>query len=127
MARIGLLHPIDRQNANSIDRQLVKVGVCLSHHSNLILTFQRTKDERRKTNNSTLVFRRSSFVGYWRLFQSARNFSIPLSVSGCFILCSITLKGQVAISAPASAESIIWRGWRIEADSTLVVISGSWR
>ena len=37
---------------------------------------------------------------------------IPASVSGCFIICSITAYGTVAISAPASAHSVTWIGLR---------------
>ncbi len=37
--------------------------------------------------------------------QSLRNLSIPISVRGCVISCSITLKGIVATSAPTRAAS----------------------
>lgn len=38
-------------------------------------------------------------------FQSARNFSIPMSVRGCLTSWSITLNGIVAMCAPAIAAS----------------------
>ena len=40
------------------------------------------------------------------LFQSFINFSIPMSVKGCFSICMITLKGTVAMCAPFFAESV---------------------
>src|SRR5207244_5973549 len=39
----------------------------------------------------------------WRVFQSARNCSRPLSVSGCWTSILNTLKGIVAMSAPTRA------------------------
>ena len=46
-------------------------------------------------------------LNYYFVFsQSARNFLIPASVSGCFVICIITLYGIVAICAPAFATSI---------------------
>ena len=47
--------------------------------------------------------------------QSALKIAIPLSVSGCFVICSSTFSGIVATCAPASADSVTWRGWRIDA------------
>lgn len=53
-------------------------------------------------------------------FQSARNFSIPMSVSGCFTIWSITEKGIVEMCAPASAASRTCRGFRTLATMTSV-------
>ena len=47
--------------------------------------------------------------------QSDLKIAIPLSVSGCFVICSSTLSGIVATCAPASADSVTCRGWRIDA------------
>ena len=53
--------------------------------------------------------------------QSALKISMPRSVSGWWTICLRTLKGIVAMWAPASAASVTWRGWRTEA----VMISAS--
>lgn len=53
--------------------------------------------------------------------QSALNCSMPRSVSGWWTIWRSTLKGIVAMCAPASAASVTWRGWRTEA----VMISAS--
>jgi hypothetical protein len=53
-------------------------------------------------------------------FQSARNFSIPMSVRGCFASWSMTLKGIVAMCAPAMAASTTWSGFRMLATITSV-------
>src|SRR5881394_2259466 len=45
-------------------------------------------------------------------FQSARNWSCPLSVNGCLSSCWKTLYGIVAMSAPMRAASIMWMGCR---------------
>ena len=48
-------------------------------------------------------------------FQSARNVSRPLSVSGCLTRLFRIAGGTVATSAPASAACLTWSGVRIEA------------
>src|SRR5699024_8615708 len=57
------------------------------------------------------------------LFQSAKNFSMPWSVSGWEMSCSITFNGIVAMSAPASAAWITCCGCLIEAAIISVGIS----
>ena len=42
-------------------------------------------------------------TGYFR--ASARNFSSPMSVNGCFIICQSTFGGHVQMSAPIIADS----------------------
>ncbi len=54
------------------------------------------------------------------LSQSARNWTMPLSVSGWWTICWRTLKGIVAMCAPASAAWVMWSGWRIDAARTSV-------
>lgn len=49
---------------------------------------------------------------------------MPASVRGWWIICSSTLKGTVAISAPARAQSVIWMGLRTEAAMISVWMSG---
>ena len=44
-------------------------------------------------------------IYFGTFFQSARNFSIPASVRGCFASWAITQKGIVAMSAPSMAAS----------------------
>ena len=69
-----------------------------------------------------LRFSGSSYPIYFfsNFFQSARNFSIPISVSGCFTSWSITLNGIVAMCAPARAASTTWSGFRTLATITSV-------
>ena len=55
--------------------------------------------------------------------ESFLNFSIPISVNGCFKHCSITLYGTVAISPPAKAHCAICNGLRILAHIISVSIS----
>ena len=55
--------------------------------------------------------------------QSFRNFSSPMSVSGCLNICSMTAAGQVQMSAPMRAASTMWIGPRTEATSTSVLNS----
>jgi len=53
---------------------------------------------------------------YLRVFsQSARNFSMPTSVSGCLASCCITAKGMVQMSAPIKAALSTCMGLRTEA------------
>ncbi len=54
------------------------------------------------------------------LFQSARNFSSPMPVSGWLNRESMTFVGHVQTSAPSRAASTTWIGWRTEATSTSV-------
>src|SRR2546422_3040402 len=61
-----------------------------------------------------------SFSSFSSLFQSARNFSRPRSVNGCFTSLENTSYGMVATSAPAWAASTTCMGWRREAASTNV-------
>jgi hypothetical protein len=42
--------------------------------------------------------------------QSFRNFSSPMSVSGCLNIASITVAGHVQMSAPMRAASTMWMG-----------------
>src|SRR3989304_2123977 len=51
-------------------------------------------------------------------FQSARNRSNPISVSGCLMSCSMTLNGIVQISAPIIAASTTCTGCLTLATST---------
>ncbi len=55
--------------------------------------------------------------------QSFRNFSSPMSVSGCLNSCSMTAAGHVQMSAPRRAASTMWIGPRVEATSTSVLKS----
>ncbi len=57
-------------------------------------------------------------------FQSDRNWSRPLSVSGCSTSLWMVDGGMVATSAPASAQSRTWLEVRNEAASSWVVSSG---
>ena len=52
--------------------------------------------------------------------QSARNFASPISVSGWLKRLSITLGGQVQMSAPIRAASTTWIGPRMLATSSSV-------
>src|SRR5688500_3480952 len=52
--------------------------------------------------------------------QSLRNFSRPMSVSGCLKHCSMTAAGTVTTSAPMRAASTTWIGLRTLATSTSV-------
>ncbi len=61
-----------------------------------------------------------SFYFFSNFFQSDRNLSIPMSVSGCFTSWSITLKGIVEMWAPARAASTTWSGFRTLATITSV-------
>ena len=54
---------------------------------------------------------------------SSKNCAIPLSVRGCFTICSIMAGGIVTISAPISPASITWMGFRILATMIRVSIS----
>ena len=59
----------------------------------------------------------------WAFSQSFRNFSSPMSVSGCLNICSMTAAGHVQMSAPRRAASTMWIGPRVEATSTSVLNS----
>src|SRR2546423_1822048 len=56
-----------------------------------------------------------AFARATSLFQSARNWSRPRSVSGCSNSFLRTSGGSVATSAPIMAASTTCRGWRIDA------------
>ena len=73
-------------------------------------------------DRSTVCFTPRCPVRYFfsSFFQSARNFSIPMSVSGCFASWSMTLNGMVAMCAPAMAASSTWSGFRTLATITSV-------
>src|SRR5665213_2401572 len=60
-------------------------------------------------------------------FQSAAKLANPLSVSGCWYNCRITLGGMVPTWAPIFAASRTCMGWRIDATSTSVLRLGYWR
>src|SRR6185295_801028 len=55
--------------------------------------------------------------------QSFLNWTMPLSVSGWWTICWRTLKGKVAMCAPASAACVTWSGLRIDAARTSDSIS----
>src|SRR5215471_12700261 len=83
-------------------------------------------DERNGAQRDLLAAgRRSDRVGPHPYFfgtfsQSARNFLIPMSVSGCCASCWMTDSGMVATSAPIRAAVSTWIGLRTLATSTCV-------
>ena len=65
------------------------------------------------------ILLRQAFTA-WAFSQSFRNFSSPMSVSGCLNIWSMSAAGQVQMSAPMRAASTMCSGLRVDATSTSV-------
>lgn len=82
---------------------------------------QRHRQKRGRPANRQVCLNRSARRSYpFTRAWSARNWARPLSVSGCLSSPLMAASGQVATSAPASRQRMMWFVWRIEAASTCV-------
>ncbi len=73
--------------------------------------------------NKLAICRGFCHQAFLNFFASARNISIPLSVSGCFSIASRTFGGIVSMSAPISPDWITCIGCRMLATMTSVRIA----
>ena len=84
-------------------------------------TAQHHQQKRGRPANRQVCLNRSARRSYpFTRAWSARNWARPLSVSGCLSSPLMAASGQVATSAPASRQRMMWFVWRIEAASTCV-------